>query len=49
VHEGETCAVPTEGGELALALQRRRGRFEAGREPSARYRFVVPTRGVTRP
>ena len=47
-HEGETFAVPAEGGELALALERRRGRFEAGREPSARYRFVVPTRGVTR-
>jgi len=49
VHEGETFAVPTEGGEFALGLERRRGRFEAGREASTRYRFAVLTLGVTRP
>src|SRR5262249_57898494 len=48
VHEGETFAVPTEGGELTLGLERRRGRFEAGRDPSTRYRFAVLTPGVTR-
>jgi hypothetical protein len=40
-HRDETFEVETDDARLSLKLEKRRGRFQVGDEPSTRYRFLI--------